>query len=236
MNWEILFIGILLIITIAALILLLKFTFAPPKKTTQKQHERNYRISYYILLGIVILLVLKLIYTLVTGPFSIWKLLDNFIPLAILCFLVYFLKKKSKEKIKPRKITKGMKYNPASKTYFKATKGKLQHYSEDLYKCKSCGKSYHPKVRSGSNMAHLVGTLIALVIVVTPFVVAVILGSLWLFFGSAIVLVVFMMIYVPYYLFIKKRKVVKKGAKKIKYGDIILNCPKCGSTKVIKKK
>jgi len=44
------------------------------------------------------------------------------------------------------------------------------------------------------------------------------------------------MIYVPYYMFVKKRKVVKKSAKKIKYGDIILNCPKCGSTKVIKKK
>ncbi|MBT4804884.1 hypothetical protein HON71_01805 [Candidatus Woesearchaeota archaeon] len=227
--------GIILMIVIIALIFILKLMFTPPKKITQKQHEKKYKNAYYVFLGIGILLILKLVYTLIES-FSIWKVLDDFITILFVGFFIYYFKKTSKEKIKLRKITKEMKYNPASKTYFKSIKGKIQHYSEDLYKCKSCNKSYHPKVSSGSNAAHLVGTLIALVIVIVPFVVAIILENIWLFFGFGIVLVTFMLIYVPYYIFIKKRKVVKRTAKKIRYGEIILDCPKCGSTKAVKKK
>jgi hypothetical protein len=107
--------------------------------------------------------------------------------------------------------------NPISKTHFEFTKDRIQHYSNDLYICSGCNNQYHPKVHSQPYYiqfgAIILGLLLgALFISQSP---------VWSYFVAAFILL-------PYfYFYSKKERKISVG--KLKYGDIILECPKCGS-------
>lgn len=118
-----------------------------------------------------------------------------------------------------------MKRNPISNTYYRKDGGKIQHYSEDSYKCNSCGLTFHPKVHSQSLKTQLVA-------IIGSFIV---FGLLLKYapdfiFPTIIVLLIYAFFYKH-----KKRKVVtpnESGAPK--YGEIIRECTKCGNKDIVK--
>ena len=119
------------------------------------------------------------------------------------------------------------KYNPISKTYYQYENGKTQHYSEWLYTCNACGHAYLPRVLSQSN-------LIRLAAIVVGFAV---FALIIIFFQKQLYLLfIAMAAYATLYCFFKKRKEWKKGETRApKYGELIIECPKCGSAEAEKK-
>lgn len=118
-----------------------------------------------------------------------------------------------------------MKQNPMSNTYFRKEGGKIQHYSEDSYKCNSCGLTFHPKVHSQSlktQMLAIIGSFIVfgLLLKYAPYFI----------FPTIVVLHVYAYRYKH-----KKRKVISpSGGNNPKYGEIIGECTKCGSKDIVK--
>jgi DNA-directed RNA polymerase subunit RPC12/RpoP len=113
--------------------------------------------------------------------------------------------------------------NPLSKTHFKITPDRLQHYTNDVYCCSDCGKQYHPKVHSQPYVIQF-GAFIVGIAIYTLFIKQ---APLWL---GAFVLTLIVTIFLWSYS--KDRKVKStEGDRKVKYGDIVIECPECGSQK-----
>jgi DNA-directed RNA polymerase subunit RPC12/RpoP len=111
--------------------------------------------------------------------------------------------------------------NPLSKTHFKITSDRLQHYTNDKYRCSDCGHQYHPKVHSQPYVIQL-GLFVVGIAVYILFIKQ---ASLWL---SALILTLILAFFLWYH---HKDRQVKTadGTQKVKYGDIVIECPECGS-------
>ncbi|MBT4540341.1 hypothetical protein HOC35_02410 [Candidatus Woesearchaeota archaeon] len=230
-NYEFVFYGISILIVILLIFASVKFMFMLPSKGKQKY----YKVAYFIMVALLIAYISLIFYETSTKAFSIIKIMDYLFPFIIIAYLAYYFRKRSKEKIKKVKIGKNsekkLKFNPVSKTYFKAEGDRLQHYNQDLYKCNSCGHKYHPKVHSGTYKEQFKGIITGLLLFFIPFFLGWITNNYWVTFITYGALMIFAAIYFVYYALIKKRKEVSSKSKKIKYGNIILECPKCKSTK-----
>ena len=111
-----------------------------------------------------------------------------------------------------------MPINPISKTYFKPTKDRLQHFTLDYYICTQCNNKYQAKIHSQPYIVQFGAILLGLSIVI------------FLLLKSAIIFYVYGAACLTY-LGIYANKKRKAGvAAKTKYGDIILECPSCGCT------
>jgi len=114
--------------------------------------------------------------------------------------------------------------NPLSKTRLKFTKDRIQHYSEDLYRCAPCGHQFYPKVHSQPYIVQFGAILVGLLI----FTLFKTQAPAWMYALLPGVVAVYFIYYHK-----KDRKAVSRaGSSKIKYGDIILDCPQCGSAEV----
>lgn len=112
--------------------------------------------------------------------------------------------------------------NPLSKTHFEVTTDRLQHYSNDLYICSECGNQYHPKVHSQPYIIQFGAILVGLLIVI----LLLMQSPIWLYAFS------FFIVLPYFYFYSKKERKISNG--KLKYGDIILECPECGDTNATK--
>ncbi|MEO0842646.1 MAG: hypothetical protein AAF063_27595 [Cyanobacteria bacterium J06643_5] len=116
--------------------------------------------------------------------------------------------------------------NPLSKTHFKVTKDRLQHYSNDKYTCSDCGHRYYPKVHSQPYIVQFGSILIGVVI----FIMFKTQAPPWLYAMLPLLLGGYMIWY-----YNKDRRVTTPNrTKKIRYGDIVLSCPECRSTRATK--
>jgi len=107
--------------------------------------------------------------------------------------------------------------NSASKTHFVATRDRLQHFSNDYYECSGCKNQYHPKVHSQPYVIQF-----GIILVCIPV-------YLFIMYKSVVGVYVLSGLFAIYlYFYFKKER--KVSAKKLKYGDIILECPECGDT------
>jgi len=110
--------------------------------------------------------------------------------------------------------------NPLSKTHFKFTKDRIQHYSTVAYRCSACGNHYHPKVHSQPYIVQFGAIILGL----TLFLLFKFQAPPWLY----VMLPLFMGGYIVWY-YRKERRVSKAGqTESIRYGDILLDCPQCG--------
>lgn len=106
--------------------------------------------------------------------------------------------------------------NFLSKTHFEVTKDRLQHYSNEQYECSECGHHYHPKVHSQPYIIQF-----GIILIGVPAILLIIYKAIiWLFVFGALSSIYF-------YFYLKKERKVAAG--EAKYGDIVLECPKCGS-------
>ena len=112
--------------------------------------------------------------------------------------------------------------NPFSKTGFEFTRDRLQHFSTDTYACAECGHRYHPMVHSQPFLVQAG----AIVIGAGLFAVFCYGGPTWLYPFIPIVIGGSMF----WYRARDRRVFAPKGVAKLRYGDIILKCPECGST------
>lgn len=107
--------------------------------------------------------------------------------------------------------------NPLSKTTFGFEADRIQHYTNELYECANCKYTYHPKVHSQPYIVQIVAIVVALAIVLGLFA----FGKIWLYAFVAVIAL-------PYLAYYRRRaRRVSNGSPK--YGDIILECPKCGA-------
>jgi len=115
-----------------------------------------------------------------------------------------------------------MKYNPISKTYIKREKGKIQHYSSLKYQCNSCGNVFRPKIHSQSMILQFGAIIVGVVI----------FGILVLTMPEYIYIFIALLLCYAFYYLKKSRRVSSTDTGKPRYGDIILECTKCGSNNI----
>lgn len=109
--------------------------------------------------------------------------------------------------------------NPLSKTHLEFTKDRIQHYSHDTYACTGCENQYHPKVHSQPYIIQF-GTITSALILASLLLTQ---SKIWLYLTAIFVI----FIALPHlYFYSKKERNISTG--KLKYGDIVLECPKCG--------
>ncbi|WP_145182786.1 hypothetical protein [Gimesia chilikensis] len=116
--------------------------------------------------------------------------------------------------------------NPVSKTHFKITSDRLQHFTNETFMCDDCQYDYHPKVHSQPYIVQFGAILIA----TSLFLVFKFQAPVWLYALLPILIGGYMI----WYHNRDRRIMASSSTSKLKYGDIILECPKCGSTKATK--
>ncbi|MEL7316521.1 MAG: hypothetical protein AAFN08_16495 [Cyanobacteria bacterium J06559_3] len=113
-------------------------------------------------------------------------------------------------------------HNPLSRTHIKVTRDRLQHYSNDRYACTDCGHRYQPKVHSQPYIVQFGAILAGFAL----YLVFKLQAPPWLY-G---LLPAFILGYMVWY-YKKDQRLVTPGRNtKIRYGDIVLDCPQCGGT------
>ncbi len=112
--------------------------------------------------------------------------------------------------------------NSLSKTFFKFEKDRIQHYTHRKFKCLECDLQYNPKVHSQPYIVQF-GAII----------IGVLIYFLMKYYLRPVYLLPFLIpIFIWYYQ--KTRKVKRAGqTEKIKYGQVVLECPNCKSTDAI---
>lgn len=116
--------------------------------------------------------------------------------------------------------------NPLSKTHFKVTADRLQHYTNDEYTCAKCGQRYHPKVHSQPYIVQFGAALIGL----SLYLVFLLQAPPWLYGLLPVLLGGYMLWYNNH-----DRKIASTdGSRRIRYGEIILDCPACHSSTATK--
>lgn len=108
--------------------------------------------------------------------------------------------------------------NPLSKTRFEFTKDRIQHHSLNPRICRECGEIYYPKVHSQPYIVQFGAILIGL----ACYLIFRFNAPVWLYAGLPIAIIIWMLIY--YY---KDRKAVSPKMVQPKYGQLIIECPKC---------
>lgn len=116
--------------------------------------------------------------------------------------------------------------NPLSKTHFKVTADRLQHYTNDKYVCDDCGHRYYPKVHSQPYIVQFGAILIG----IAAFVLLKTQAPPWLY----ALLPALIGGYMLWYHNKDRRIATPSGTQKLRYGDIVLGCPKCQSMNATK--
>lgn len=102
------------------------------------------------------------------------------------------------------------------------TKDRIQHYSNDVRECRDCGHRYFPKVHSQPYVVQFG----AIILGIGLYVVFKMQAPTWLYAGIPVIILPAMLVY-----FLKDRKQVSPKMTKVKYGQIIIECPECGGDK-----
>ncbi len=113
--------------------------------------------------------------------------------------------------------------NPVSRTRFEVTADRLQHYSIDEYSCDDCGYRYHPKVHSQPYVVQFGVILIGIAV----FVVFKTQAPVWLY----ALLPALIGGYMLWYHNRDRRIASADGTARLRYGDIVFECPECRGTK-----
>ena len=111
-------------------------------------------------------------------------------------------------------------HNPVSRTHLKVTADRLQHYSNDLFRCDECGHEYHPKVYSQPYVVQFGAILVGLAI----FAVFKVQAPPWLYVVAPIVILGLV------YGYSRRDRHVVAGGSPVRYGDYITECPRCGNS------
>jgi hypothetical protein len=112
--------------------------------------------------------------------------------------------------------------NRLSRTNFEFTKDRIQHYSQDPRKCRDCGHIYYPKVHSQSYVVQL----------------GAVFTGVFLYYSIReqnidilnMCIPVFILLFMFFY-HRKDRKAVSPKMDKVKYGQVVVECPECGKDK-----
>lgn len=113
--------------------------------------------------------------------------------------------------------------NPISRTRMERTKDRIQHYSLEARECFDCNEVYYPKIHSQPYVIQFGIIFIGIsIVVLLNFVV-----PAWLYALIPLPILLFMVIY-----YLIDRKSVYNKMSKVKYGNIVIECPKCGEDKV----
>jgi len=118
--------------------------------------------------------------------------------------------------------------NPLSRTHIEHTSDRAQHYTNDLFVCDDCGHQYYPKVHSSTYVTDVISILVGALVVV----LLLMKSSIWLYAVAGFIA----MPYLYWYRKRERRVVALKGEEKIRYGDIVLDCPNCRSCNARKEK
>ena len=108
--------------------------------------------------------------------------------------------------------------NPLSKTRMEFTRDRIQHYSKEARICRDCAHRYYPKVHSQPYIVQFGAVLVGVAIF---FLIK--YGAPLLYLAFPLVFAVMVIVY-----YNKDRKAVSPKMQKPKYGEIIIECPKCG--------
>ena len=113
--------------------------------------------------------------------------------------------------------------NALSKTRMEFTKDRIQHYSQEARECPDCGHVYYPKVHCQPYIVQFGAILIGIAL----FAIFKFGAPPWLYAALPLLIIGFMIAYHK-----KDRKLVSPKMRKVKYGEIIVECPECGGDKL----
>jgi len=114
-----------------------------------------------------------------------------------------------------------MNKNPLTRTKFKFTKDRIQHYSDEQRACADCGEVYYPKVHSQPYLVQFGAIIIGLGLLI----VFKLSAPTWLYLAIPIPIIIFIFVYSQ-----RDRRKVGSGHK-ARYGEVIIQCPHCGGDK-----
>jgi hypothetical protein len=109
--------------------------------------------------------------------------------------------------------------NALSKTRMAFTKDRIQHYATDERTCCDCSHVYYPKVHSQSYIVQF-GAILVGIVVIAIFKLG---APAWLYAALPLPILIWMIAYHH-----KDRNAVSPKMQKVKYGEVIIECPVCG--------
>ncbi|WP_425398791.1 hypothetical protein [Aeoliella sp.] len=112
--------------------------------------------------------------------------------------------------------------NPVSRTHFKFTADRIQHYSDDLVQCSACGHDYYPKVHSQPYLVQFAAILVGL----SVFLAFKLHAPPWLYVVGPVAILVATLLYA------RRDRRIHNRSERLRYGDIVPECPECGSDKL----